>query len=363
MKKILIIEDEDTVRKPIVSMLKLEGFAVNDSDNGEEGLVKAMNEQPDLILCDVMMPKVDGYEVLSKVRKEKGLRYTPFVFLTAKAEHGEVRKGMNLGAEDYLTKPVDREDILNAIHAQLSKQKTRERDQSERFDDIRMEIASSLPHELVTPLHGIIGMASVLESEGVEMGDAALKHMATDIRQCGERLHSTIEKFLYYSELQLLKSSSLEQHIEFEKVNSKQLVIQAVTHSQQYYHRENDIQLHLEDAIIEVPKKYIHNLIVQLLDNACKFSQPGTPIVVRSHTHENLWILDVSDSGLGMSPKTIAEIEAFRQFQRKNNEQQGSGLGLKIVQLTTFLLNGTLLIESQPQKGTLARVSMPCHNL
>ena len=119
MKKILIIEDEPEMRRNLLMILKLEKFQPLGAENGRIGLDLARKEKPDLILCDVMMPELDGYGVLNQLREDPDLAATPFIFLTAKGEKTDQRCGMNLGADDYLTKPVARADLLNAITSRL----------------------------------------------------------------------------------------------------------------------------------------------------------------------------------------------------------------------------------------------------
>jgi DNA-binding NarL/FixJ family response regulator len=123
MKKILVIEDQPAMRRNVVTILEMEGFEVVTAENGRVGAALAQKEKPDLILCDVMMPELDGHGVLEQLRKDKTTSTIPFVFLTAKGEKTDVRAGMNLGADDYLAKPVTREDLLAAVTARLERQR------------------------------------------------------------------------------------------------------------------------------------------------------------------------------------------------------------------------------------------------
>jgi DNA-binding NarL/FixJ family response regulator len=121
MKKILVIEDEPEMRRNLFTILRLEGFAALTAENGRVGIEMALKEKPDLILCDVMMPEVDGYGVIKALHDEAATMNVPFIFLTAKGERSDVRSGMNLGADDYLTKPVDKTELLRAINTRLSR--------------------------------------------------------------------------------------------------------------------------------------------------------------------------------------------------------------------------------------------------
>ena len=119
MKTILVIEDEPEMRRNITTLLRFKGYKPVAAENGRVGVDTARRERPDLILCDVMMPELDGYGVLRVLQADPDLSFVPFIFLTAKGEKEDLRSGMNLGADDYLTKPVGNEDLVNAIETRL----------------------------------------------------------------------------------------------------------------------------------------------------------------------------------------------------------------------------------------------------
>ncbi len=121
MTKILIIEDNDNIRENVVEILELSGYEVFEADNGKTGVEIALKMKPDIVLCDIMMPELDGYGVLHILHKNPETQATPIIFLTAKAERVDVRKGMELGVDDYLTKPFDDLELLRAIEARLKK--------------------------------------------------------------------------------------------------------------------------------------------------------------------------------------------------------------------------------------------------
>jgi YesN/AraC family two-component response regulator len=122
MTKVLVIEDEAEIRDIFLDSLETEGFEAIGAKNGLVGVQKALENLPDLVLCDIMMPELDGYGVLSTIRQNPSTAMIPFIFLTAKATKAEVRQGMNLGADDYLTKPSTVEELLRAIATRLKKQ-------------------------------------------------------------------------------------------------------------------------------------------------------------------------------------------------------------------------------------------------
>jgi DNA-binding response OmpR family regulator len=125
MKTILVIEDQPDMRENLATILEMEQFAVLVAENGRQGLRIAREAKPDLILCDVMMPEMDGHAVLTSLRMDQSIAGTPFVFLTAKGEKQDLRDGMTLGADDYLAKPVGAEELLTTISARLAREESR----------------------------------------------------------------------------------------------------------------------------------------------------------------------------------------------------------------------------------------------
>lgn len=145
-QKILVIEDEAETLKNLVLMLEMEGFAPLSAANGRAGVEVARRELPDVILCDVSMPELDGYGVLEALRADSATVSIPFIFLTAKGDKKDLRVGMNLGADDYLTKPAGAEDVLGAIRSRLQRRQESERATLENVE-VRPDFSSSAPLE------------------------------------------------------------------------------------------------------------------------------------------------------------------------------------------------------------------------
>jgi two-component system, sensor histidine kinase and response regulator len=122
MYKILVIEDEDSIRENIKDLLLTKNFNVVETEDGRVGIQMALEERPDLILCDVMMPEIEGYKVLEEIIHHSATNLIPFIFLTAKTTKEDLRRGMDLGADDYLTKPFTKKELLSAVNTRLAKQ-------------------------------------------------------------------------------------------------------------------------------------------------------------------------------------------------------------------------------------------------
>jgi len=152
-KKILIIEDNDDIRENVIEILELAGYTVASASNGKAGVELAFNDVPDIILCDIMMPEMDGYGVLYLLSKRPETVAVPFIFITAKAEHFDRRKGMEMGADDYLTKPFDDMELLNAIESRLKKKAGQQAYYSRSLDRLDAIVAKQ---DGLVALHHII---------------------------------------------------------------------------------------------------------------------------------------------------------------------------------------------------------------
>jgi len=141
MSKVLIIEDNDDIRENVIEILEISGYTVVSASNGKAGVEQAVKHLPDIILCDIMMPEMDGYSTLEHLNKNPETSAIPFIFLTAKADRLDLRKGMELGADDYLTKPFDDTELLNAIETRLKKKDIQKQYYSKSLEQLSTLVA------------------------------------------------------------------------------------------------------------------------------------------------------------------------------------------------------------------------------
>ena len=361
MSKILVIEDEQALRENLMCLLDAENFEVFGAGNGKTGVELAKSHLPDLIICDVTMPLLDGFGVLTTLRSIPTTTTIPFIFLTAKVDKTDLRQGMELGADDYLTKPFSRKDLLAAITVRLEKQALISQQQSQKLEELRTSIALSLPIELRSPLNNILGFSQLLIEEADQMNSQEIQEMAQIIQKSGGRLERLIQNFLLYAELELIATTPERiEALRNSRTSSAATIIKnkAILEATRE-NRAADLQLELQDSTVQIAKGKLEKIVLEILDNALKYSKPGTPIRIIATPIEGKFVVSVIDYGRGMSDSQIAEIGAYRQFERKLYEQKGSGLGLVIVKRLAELLGGGLTIESTPNQQTKVQVMVP----
>ncbi|HEY1717767.1 MAG TPA: hybrid sensor histidine kinase/response regulator [Verrucomicrobiae bacterium] len=361
MKKILVIDDEEWLREMIQMALKQRGFEVVEAANGTDGIEKARKELPDLILCDVNMGKVGGYLTLASLRNEAPTAAIPFILMTGLADNAGMRHGMELGADDYLPKPFTTDALYAAVEARLKKSQT-VRDEAERkLVHLRDHISLMMPHEMRTPLNGIISNAELLATSAATLKPSEIAEMGQEIHKSSERLQRLIENFLIYAQLELIAA---------DPKNVNALRVGKTEHSAPFVQKHADAQaaqagrpddLTVEAVDVSVPmaEEYLTKITDELVQNAFKFSEPGTPVRVTLSESPNVVIFSVSDRGRGFSTEQITRIGAYMQFDRKMHEQQGQGLGLTIAKRLVELHGGTFSIEGEKGAGATVTAKLP----
>lgn len=359
--RILLAEDDDLVRLVAKEMLADAGYAVTAVGDGQEAMEEIQRGAPDLIVSDVRMPRCDGFELLQRVRQAPEFFQIPFVIVSAKVDTSDQRMGMSLGADDYVTKPYNPDDLLKTVSVRLERAAAVKGllKQQYRF------LTRILPHELRTPLTGILGYADLISQTG-ESGETLtpleLKEFGQNLQRSGQRLLSIAEDLTMWAWIESQREemarskppAGLEQWVEpalIQKICEERATL---------YGRSGDFVAKVAPATVLLPGNGFHRVLRHLVENAFKFSLPGTLVEVVGRTNQFRYEIEVRDAGRGMTEEQLGSVGVMTQFGRDKYEQQGMGMGLVLARAFARLIGGSFSIERNPTGvGLCVRLSIP----
>lgn len=361
---IMVVEDDFALLEGIRELLELTEYRVVAASNGVEALALLNRHRPDLIVSDIMMPEMDGYEFHKNVRDRVELLTVPFIFLTARGEKVDIRRGKSLGADDYITKPFDDEDLLVAIEAKLARWQSLREKQDEEIADLKHKILLTLSHEFRTPLTYIINYAEILDLGDEDLSSEDFSEFMQGIRRGAIRLNTLVEDFLALVELQ---TGEALQAYYYRRTRIEDpaawLRIQAKLSETSAREAQLELVLDVPDDLpsFVIDEAYISNAIRRLMDNAIKFSTEKSKTIRFSAKEVNGEVLiQVEDEGVGISEDEIGNLfNIFHQIDRAKSEQQGTGSGLAIVKGIVEIHGGRIEVESQPAVGSTFKVYIP----
>lgn len=351
MKTVLLIDDDEHLTKLVGRYLRRRGYDVATASTGKEGLAGASEKVPELIVCDLEMPEMNGFEVVRNLRNNPALADIPVIFLTGYGDHSVQRQGMNLGADDFLTKPVELEELHRAIQARLLRRESQKTRYEERVDSTLKSFIGII-HDLRNPLVALCGYADLLgsgNSAAVLAGDgphAILERM----QKAGVRLHQVI------ANLMLLAKSRLQQ-VPFNPTsfNLRDSLERFLTEHEaaarlEFHAEEGDFPI-VADAL------RLRQMVENLVSNALKYSEG--PVQIRLLRQCENYRIEIHDRGIGIPPAEQARL--FEPFFRASNAeaQHGYGLGLSIVKDCVEQHGGQLRCSSTVNQGTVFQIDLP----
>ena len=359
MFKILIVEDTLTIREEIHDVLVMEGYTVFEAENGSIGFEIALKKHPDLIISDILMPKLNGFEMYKKLQNNKTTKLIPLIFLSAKAEKSDIRAGMNLGAEDYLTKPIDVEDLLNTVKIKIDKKILLAQEIIDKTTTIsailqqqKKELdnyAQLISHELKTPLRNISDVLIWIREE--------LAHPISSENSINsiELLEKKVERMeLLLIKLEQYKNISLSS-FKKNKINLNTIAKKVIAKLQVPSHIKVEIKNKLPTLFADeiMLEKVFEILIQNALDHIDK--KKGL-ILLACETTEEDYLFSIKDNGIGIKTKYHEKI--FEMFQTIDSNNS-TGIGLSIVKKIISYYNGEVKVESKTNKETIFYFSLP----
>ena len=368
---ILIVDDEPDNFDVIEILLSEQDYQLHYAASGKEAIASLDIFDPDIILLDVMMPGIDGIEICRQIKAMSKWQAIPIIMVTALNSKSDLAYCLTAGADDFIGKPVNPIELRARVHSMLRIKQQYDNIQNlyhiqentlnvldSTLNELRGNLASTLSHELNTPLNGILGTIGLLKDDIENMDIAQIREILGWAHDSARRLEKLTKKFLIYLGLEL--SASQQHKMESARTQFVASAIETeLTYQAQKVNRSNDMLFTLEEADIALSDRYLSTILHELIDNALKFSSPETTIKVSSQVLGEMLHLSVHDSGRGMTEEQIAKIGAFMQFERKRYEQQGTGIGLKIVRKIVELAGGEFSITSIYQKETTVHLTLP----
>jgi len=361
MPRILVIEDDPIYREMMSDLLDEEGHEVHLAESGTEGIDKARAYVPDLIVSDVVMEGADGYQVLSTLRNEPSTAGIAFIMITGWSTQGGHRQGMAMGADDYLSKPFNATELLDAVNAQLRKKRQVSTRVTQQTSLSETAFGVLLPAEIGKSIQSLHGYAHVLTRRQQQLAADEIQSIGYQLEHTAWRIQRAIDNIsLYHRLTRMEQNESGHRHLRKSRTDHVQDFIQTrALNYARWRGRSDDLHLDLRDGRADIGTEYFGRLLDELLDNAFKFSRPGEQVSVVSAFSANRFGLAVSDRGRGMTREQVARIDAFVQFGRYESETTGLGLGLAIARKIAFLHGGSLSIKSSAGEKTRISVELP----
>ncbi len=354
MDKILVIEDNEFVRESIVELLETQGYQVLTAVNGSIGLDLIFRDSPSLILCDIMMPVMDGLEVIQHIRKEASVSHIPFIFLSAKSQSEDLRKGMNLGADDYLSKPFKAEELFAAVRSRLRKHENEEK-------SLELKVKSKAPlsntvfsRQLLSSLQYLVDEAQHGYDYYEECSKDELKQLIGTLAVSSRKIKRTTYNTILYQQLQLAQyDEAVREHFTIGGSNKlEKNVRQIAVSASEMYQRPHDLYFKdIDEEKIPIPITYFKTLVNEILDNAFKYSSFKSLVIIEGKVIGREYHFSVIDSGKGMKALQLAQVGKAPLM-----DSNRFSLGLFLVKSIMKLNQGALVINSTFGEGTMAKL-------
>jgi signal transduction histidine kinase len=349
------------MRRLAALALEHHGFEVACVPDVASALASARACRPDLVLSDVAMESVDdGYRLVEAMRAEPTLEDLPIILMTGAADLAGLRRGMSLGADDYLPKPFSSDELVRAVDRRLERHADARRPAEARLAELRQSVSTVVPHELLTPLNGILGVAQLLEVEADTLTPDEVREYAGMLRTSGERLSRIVKNVVAYTHLDVVRADPARRaaYVGGPPIVAAPVVQRMASACARAAGRLGDLAFALDEVHVAIRAESLEAMVTELVKNACEFSPAGTPIRVALGVDRGGVALVVEDRGRGFPAGFASRLGAFVQFDRDKHEQQGAGLGLAIVRRTAELFGGRVHIDSEPGGGAAVRVTL-----
>lgn len=366
MVKVLVVEDHEGLREYIAELLRLKGFEVIEAADGEEGLARVADGAPDVVLCDIMMEPLNGYDVLRHLRDDPATAALPVIFMSAKNDRQTMRHSMRLGADDFIGKPFTRSELLDAIDSRMVRQQQLIRYASKDLEHAKRQLMRMLTHELRTPLVSINMVADIISRQASFLPPDELQELLDTLLSGSKRLSRMVEQIIFITQLH---AGAIREDVVREQGITMplwEILVAAIGLARKYAYRSPNVDIELVERDTEA--RVICNMaglkhaLAELISNGLNFSPEGSQITVTQWLAEDRVWISITDQGAGIEPDQLEKaLEQFQQIGRDNQEQQGIGLGLGLAHHLIAAHQGTLELRSVKGKGTQVIIGLPIY--
>ncbi|MFN8527617.1 MAG: response regulator [Anaerolineae bacterium] len=366
MHKILVIEDEKSLLEDLIAILQYADYDAEGEGGGAEGVEHALAWKPDLILCDVMMPGVDGFEALRRIRGEPSISGTPFIFLTARGDRASQRQGMDLGADDYLVKPFTATELLSAVEARLKRFiEVTDTSLQSQLEATKQQLARMVTHELRTPLISINTVLEIITRQVRNLSPDEIAEMLDTIGAGSKRLTHRVEQLVYLTQLEA--GTLTYDVIQKDGVCTRlwEILVAATNLARRFAYNQpanviTDMQDRNPEATVLCNPPALKQALAEVLSNALKFSPEDGTVQVNQWSDKDSVYVSIVDQGDGIPESQVAlALRAFEQIDRDRQEQQGIGMGLSLANQIIKVHGGTLDISTVIGRGTRVNIRLP----
>lgn len=375
--KVLVVDDIPANIRMVVTLLTERNIDVSFAAEGKKGLELALNNNPDLILLDVSMPGMDGFEVCKLLKENPITKDIPVIFLTGRNQGEELLRGFEVGAVDYITKPISQKELLARVstHLKLKKVQDKEKEayriirkkndalkqktmQLEEAVALKERIFEIVAHDLKNPFNSLIGFSEVLIEEIYEYDIPQILSFLKMIHDTANKGFSLLQNFIEWSLSQSGKLSTRPQQFDFFDLLEDSISFHSSTANNKNIELVNKVE---KNTYLYADINMVSTIIRNLLSNAIKFTNAGGQVTVDAVVKSESVEIIVSDTGVGIS--TERKEEMFDSDVKENstgtNGESGTGLGLKLCRDFVRMNKGDIWVDSTPGVGSQFHISLP----
>lgn len=355
---ILIADDNKANLGLLYNYLILYDFTILLAQDGKKAFEIAKREIPDLILLDIIMPEMDGFEVCRELKSIESTKHIPVIFITALADNEDKLKGFEMGGVDYITKPLQHEEVLARVRAQLTLKKQQE--QLRELNSHKDKLLSIIAHDLKTPFNALLGYSDYLEKDAHKIEAGEIKRIAKNMNLTAKSVYDLLENLLQWSRVQ---TGNI-------KVNNSEFTIYELFSTLQQFFaslaEKKEITLNVADVtglIIETDKNILQTVLRNIIDNAIKYTSQGGTVSLKASEINNTIVFSVKDNGVGISEDNIDNLFSIEKKKSTTGtaQEQGTGLGLVLCKDFVDLLGGQIRVDSKLNEGTTFHISIRKH--